>query len=136
MAKRHADRETGIGKGGDLQGHERDDTRAALLHACGRQLRSKPVKFSDILRVVDRETLEVSGGLGDGERDGVAVGEEDVGLGRRRWADEASGEREEVLESEGERVFESGKEGFEEVLGSQERELVEVETFHGTTKVP
>lgn len=56
--------------------------------------------------IVSKEAVEFGGGLGDGEGYGVAGGEEDVGLGRRRRENEFSSEGEEVAESEGERVFE------------------------------
>lgn len=63
-------------------------------------------------RVMGCEEVEVGGGLGDGERDGVAFGEEDVGLIRgRRRANEGGGEGEEVAEGKGEGVFESGEDG-------------------------
>lgn len=63
-------------------------------------------------RVMGCEEVEVGGGLGDGERDEVAFGEEDVGLSRgQRRANEGGGEGEEVTESKGEGLFESGEEG-------------------------
>lgn len=51
--------------------------------------------------MVAGEVLEISGGFGDGERDGVAVGVvELVDVWGGRGLTDMAGEREEVLESE------------------------------------
>lgn len=85
---------------------------------------------SNVLWGIGGEEGEVGGGLCDGEGEGVAgeVAEvREVGLRRN---DEVGGEGEEVLESEGERVFESGECCLEEVVGGVVK-LVEEDALHG-----
>lgn len=88
--------------------------RLVTLAAAARRLQvgDEGLQCLDRAGVMDCEEVEVGGGLGDGERDGIAFGEEDVGLSRgRRRANEGGGEGEEVAESKGEGVFESGEDG-------------------------
>ncbi|PON80542.1 hypothetical protein PanWU01x14_000980 [Parasponia andersonii] len=99
VAKRDPDGNPRVGKDGDLQGHERDHT-CVTFGTCRGQLGDKGVQLQDISGVVGYQAVEVCGGLGHGEGDGVSGGKEDVGPGRRRRAEEVSGEGKEVLESE------------------------------------
>ncbi|TKY65060.1 Receptor protein kinase FERONIA [Spatholobus suberectus] len=68
-------------------------------------------------------------GFRDGERDGVALGIEDVRRVGLRGERDVRGEGEEVLESERKRVFQSEKRGLEEVVCGV-REVVEEDSFH------
>ncbi|GMN47494.1 hypothetical protein TIFTF001_016671 [Ficus carica] len=55
---------------------------------CRRLLWDERAECSDGPRMVGGEKVKVDGGLGDSERDGVVIGEQDVGLRRRRRANE------------------------------------------------
>ena len=81
------------------------------------------------------KVVKIGGGFNDGERDGVAVSVEDGGFGWGWRAYEICRERKKVLESEGERVFEIGKDGLDEVV-SRVREFVQVKALHRTAKKP
>ena len=86
--------------------------------------------MSDISRGIRYEVVEVrGGGFCDRERDGVTLRIEDVRLVWLRWKRDFRGEGEEVLESEGKRVFERGKRGVKEVVCGV-REVVEEDSFH------
>ncbi|PON88632.1 hypothetical protein TorRG33x02_155370 [Trema orientale] len=66
--------------------------------------------------LMSKETVELGGGLNNGESYEVPIGEENMGLGRRQRANEVAGEGKEVVENERERVFEVREVGSEEVL--------------------
>lgn len=62
--------------------------------------------------------FEVIGlGFHDGQGDRMVTGAMDEGLVGWRWTEEVSGEREEILEGEGERVLERGKRGMKKMVG-------------------
>ena len=115
VTKRDADGNTKVGKDGDLQSHKRIHTCVTvtvIFHTCRSQLGDERVQLQNVFRVVGYKMGEIGGGLGHREIDGAAFGEEDVGVLRRRREDEIGREGKEVLESERERVFESGNDGL------------------------
>lgn len=93
------------------------------------------VEFLDMSLVVAGEVVEIGGGLDDGEGNGVAVGVNEVGLGGWWRSCQISGEREEVLEGEGEGVFEVGEKGGGGGGGGV-REVVEEEWLGGSEEKP
>ena len=61
--------------------------------------------------------VEIAGSLSDGERDRVSLGVEDMGFVCLWRAYQIGCQGKEALESEGERVFESGKNCLCEIVG-------------------
>jgi hypothetical protein len=79
--------------------------------------------------------VEIAGSLSDGERDGVSLCVEDMGFVGSGRAYQIGGKGKEVLESEGERVFESGKDGLCERVGGL-RKFIEEKALDGTAGKP
>lgn len=80
--------------------------------------------------------VEITVALSDGHRDGrVSLGVEEIGFAGFRRAYKICRQRKEVLEREGERVFESGKDGLREMVG-RVREFVEEKALHRAAEQP
>ena len=90
---------------------------------------NKRVQIFDIFWGVSYEVVEILCGLCDCEGEGVALGVKDGRGMRLRREHEFTGEGEEVLESEGKRVFEIGKYFLQEVIGGVKK-LVEENDLH------
>lgn len=115
-----SDTNTRTWKHGDLNSHQ-----SKLL--CSRfQLGNKWVETIDVSGMVAAEMVKVVGGFSDEQRDRVCFGVNNVGFGRFRRGKEGSGEREVVLEGEGERVLEVRESEGGEVR-EREREVEEEE---------
>jgi hypothetical protein len=102
---------------------------------CWGQVCHEVVQFCNIPGIIGNEVVEIAGSLSDGERDRVSLGVEDMGFVCLWRAYQIGCQGKEALESEGERVFESWKDGFCEIVGGL-RKLIEEKALHWTAGKP